>query len=153
MQNLKQSGMIALAVAGVLAVSPGLAAPQPSAPTGAQGSMIEAGQCTVSVDRSGEAGTFSVARHVRGGGDCSCLVTTGPEGQSSDTDSRVSAIVEERSCAGSPSINLARAPLAADGASGLRGEGSAGSLVIGAFALAAAIFGIIEVADDDRTSP
>ena len=60
------------------------------------------GQCTVSVDRSSPADTFSVDRQVYNDGSCICYVRTGPETQSQNTEQSIADLQRRRECSDSP---------------------------------------------------
>jgi len=139
--NWKKAG-IAAASSAALMFSSGAALAQSSA-------GAPASQCSVSLDRSAESGSFSVARHVATSGACTCAVTTGPTSQSGLAEQRVAALQNTKSCSSAPSISLARAPIPSD-ASEVRGTPS---ILIAFLAAAAAVAGIIIIADDDPASP
>lgn len=125
-----------------------LASTGPVAAQARQGSIsAPVGQCTVSIDRSAESGTFSVVRQKITDQSCVCAVTTGDASQSPDVERRLASLVESRTCADARTVSLARETVP-ENASGLTGR-SGGLLPILLGGAAAAIAGLIIVLDDD----
>src|SRR5579871_4627695 len=70
---------------------------------GAGASMASAaedtsGKCTVTVDRTAAAGSFSVAQQTPDSGSCVCYVTTGPASQTDSAEKKVSAVQASGRC-------------------------------------------------------
>lgn len=131
---LAAAGIVTAGVAGAGATRSETAIPLAMLAQGASG-----GECIVNVARTGQGGTFDVARQVLADGSCVCNVTTGPSGSNGAAEGQVTGILESRSCAGA-------AAAAGEGAAGA-GAGGGGSLlpvllgVVGAGGAAAGLGG------------
>lgn len=82
-------------------------------------------QCGVSIDRSGDASTFSVVRQEFANGRCICAVTTGPTSQGASIENQITALQASKSCQSAQSVAMGQGPGLTPGGIGLGLGGAA----------------------------
>lgn len=100
-RNLVAGFVAALCLAGIGSV----ASAQNANPAAAR-------QCAVTVDRTRDAGVFSVTRQELSNGNCVCNIQTGPVGQAASVEGQIASMTQGRSCG---SARVVRADAANDG--------------------------------------
>lgn len=103
-------------------------------------------QCTVTVDRSRDAGVFDVTRQELSDGSCVCYAYTGPEQQGISTENQIRALLEGRSCNAARVVQVP-GEVAAGGGGGASGDALVA--IAGGAAIAGTIAGLAQSNEDN----